>query len=626
MKPKHLRLKFIPIFFLLFLTVGCSAIPQKTRKPSKDWGRGFPLGTEVLGTVGMSVNQKDTDIHAVYPFWAVGNNSDVLIKSGGNSANKKDALQDIRFVWPYSSKTGDFGLRYVQLSYEEEKINISDDHQIIQVEGQVREPQIIAGNDQHLHLFWTNRKKQSQQWQLWYAHLNPEGHITGHAVQLSDSASGVAQYNVAINTLTGEVFVVWDEMETGGIYLFRISSENQGAVAPARLVEKGSKPAMQIDSQGKIHLVWFKENGNLFYGLVDKTAIKIEKSFLLTDIPLGTGPRLYGPAFGITEQWGYVLWSVLKQSGLEAGSAKTEYVSFPLHKPEDVSTASSINISPFEKQPYQPVIGDDLLYTQLVPSAFAVRNSSFVYDPNVMQGKHNEVAFTLAFNQEYRLDSQVQIAVVFMADGEYKGYNVATKTQHISSDAVLSADTEGNLHLIWRDGASGEKLYYTTTTPEIKSNLDSFTLQDLRTLILTGGVESLAGILLFPLAFPWLFAGLVLVVIWRIVRNDESIEERLSQIILLVALALYQTSKILVLPTMVTYVPFSAWIDIPEAWQLPFRILVPIFIFGISIAIAEYLRRKRQSPPSTLYYYFVVVITDTILTLSIYGVNFLGAY
>ena len=625
MKPKHLTLKFIPMFFLLFLIVGCSAIPQKTRKPSQDWSRGFPLGTEVLGTVGMSVNQEDTDIHAVYPFGAVGNNSDVLIKSGGNSANKIDALQNIHFVWPYNPKTGGFGLRYVQLGYVEDGLKIKDDHQIIQVEGQVREPRIVAGNNQYLHLFWTNRKSQSQPWELWYALLNPKGYIEGRAVQLSNGVP-VGEYDIAADALTGDIFVVWDETGSGGIYLSHISSENQGTVAPALLVEKGSKPAIQIDSQGEIHLVWFEESGRLIYASVNEAKLKIEKSFLLADIPLGTGPRLYGPALGITEQWGYVLWSVLKQSGPEAGSAKTEYVSFPLHKPEDVSTPFSINILPFEKQPYQPVTGEDLLYTQLVPAALATRSSDFVYDPNVMQGNHNEVAFTLAFNQEYRLDSHVQIAVVFMADGEYKGYNVATKTQQISSDAVLSSDTAGNLHLIWRDGASGEKLYYTTTSPEIKSDLDSFTVQDLRMLILTGGTESLAGILLFPLAFPWLFAGLVLVVIWRIARNDESVEERPSQVILLVTLTLYQISKILVLPTMITYVPFSAWVDIPQAWQLPFRILVPLFIFGISIAIAEYLRSRRQSPPSTLYYYFVVVIADTILTLSIYGVNFLGAY
>ncbi len=280
---------------------------------------------------------------------------------------------------------------------------------------------------------------------------------------------------------------------------------------------------------------------------------------------------------------------------------------------------------PLEEQPYEESRGD-FSYTQLVPASYAVQSSDFVYDPIIAQGQQDELAIAFAFRQEYRLDSHVQVGVIIMERGEYKGYTVAVKTPAFSSDPAITSDSAGNLHLIWRDGYSGENIYYTSTSPSVKSELDKVVLQDFKTLILEGGMESLTGVLLFPLAFPWFFPGLVLVIAWQLFRNNDDVSKTSSQIVLIISLLLYQGTKVLIFPTIVEYVPFSAWIDIPLSWQPFLRVIVPLLIFSVGIAVAERKRRASESHPSSLSYYSTVVLVDMILTLAVYGVNFLGVY
>lgn len=610
---------FLLLLFALLLS-GCGPAPEKTRKPSVDWSRGFPVGKDVLGTLGMTMDQDSENVHAVYPYWSVSGDYDShLVGTDSIGTAKTAVVQNIHAIWPYSPDSGGFGLRYIQIDHDAQ---IKFDREVLKMPGQIRAPRLIVADDQHLHLFWANRVEKSKKWQLWYALLDRQGNLQGHEIQLSDDPSGVSEYDVAAD-LNGGVVVVWEDAESGDMFFTRLSSSGEMQVDPVQVVSQGMMPTVQVDPQGGVHLAWFEDNGDVMYQLLDPLPSGPEDGMIIAHIPLGTGPRLYGPALGITDQWVYVFWSILRQSGLEAGTAKTQYVIFPAGAPEKASNISEIGVLPLEEQPYQPAEGG-FAYSQLVPAAYATRSSDFIYDPVVTHGKNGELAVALTFFQEYRLDGHVQIVVVIMADGEYKGYTVATKTQALSSDAVLSTDSLGNLHLIWRDGFAGEKIYYTTTAPDTRAKLDRLTLHDIRTVILVGGMESVSGILLFPLALPWMFPGLILLVGWRLKRNDEDLTNKISLILLVISILLYQTLKVLIFPTIIDYVPFSAWIDVPLGWQLPLRIGIPIAILGISIIIAEWLRRRYS--PSTLRYYLAVVLIDTALTLAVYGVNFMGAY
>ncbi|NQU31242.1 MAG: hypothetical protein HQ525_11295, partial [Anaerolineae bacterium] len=527
--------------------------------------------------------------------------------------------ETIHAIWPFWAAEGGTGIRYVQLG-KPPRINV--DQELIQTQGQVRTTRLFIAQNESLHLLWANRPDTAAKWQLWYAQIDHEGNIQGELLQVSDANSGVSQYAV-VEAPSGGVLVAWEDVLSGGINLIEISILGEKQANPTRVVEAGRKPDLWVDERGKIHLAWLDNDNNLLYARTDVDVASPLSGEKLLHIPLGTGATLDGPVLGVADGNVYLFWSVLSQSGLEAGTARTEYVFFPQGSPDKVSDVSRIDVLPLEEQPYRTDRGS-YAYTELVPATYISNTSPYVYAPMVIQHPTGEMAIALATRQQYRLDWYVQIAVVVMEDGAYKGYTIATKTQAISSDPVLDADGAGNLHLIWRDGYSKETVYYTTTDAETRAELDRPTLRDMLTLVLTGGLESLTGILLFPLAFPWMFPGLIVLIIWRLIRNDEDLSNKVSVALLIFSVFMYQGSKILIFPTMVDYIPFSAWVDIPASWQLVLRIGVPLLILGIAIWVSEWSRNKQQS--SSLRYYLVIVIVDTVLTLAIYGVNFLGAY
>ncbi len=587
-KDRKFFLISIIIVLGLGLLVNSASGLERGRKPSADWGRGIPIGSDASGTVGMVVDAESTTVRA---------------------------------VWPFEAEDGVVGIRYIQLGRDAQ---VDVDTVVIKRQGQLRSSRLFVANDGLLHLLWANRIDATEKWQLWYAQIDYDGSLQGELIRISDADSGVFRYAVA-ETQNGDIWITWEDIRSGGINLTGISAFGEKQAQITRVAAVGSKPDIVVDDEGRIHLVWLDEENNLFYALSDGNSSSEFSKEKIFYIPLSTGASLDGPVLGVSGKTVYVFWSILNQAGLEAGTARTEYIAFPIDEPEKVSELSQIGVSPLEEQPYQADEGS-YLYSQLVPSAAVHRTSDFVYAPSVIQNPRDELALAFSAQQEYRLDGYIQIAVAIMEDGQYKGYTFATKTQAISNDPVLATDGVGNLHLIWREGFSKKDVYYATTDTEIQAIADRITLRDVSSFILSGGMEGIAGILLFPLAFPWIFPGLVVVIIWRLAKNDENVSDSASQIILAISILLYQGSKVLVFPTIVNYVPFSAWIDIPVPWQFPLRIIIPLLILGISIGFMEKLRKRGKDSPSTLRYYFIVVLLDMLLTLAIYGVNFLGAY
>lgn len=580
---------FIIAIFLLLLFIGFivkgGADTVKSRKPSVDWGRGLLLGENALTKAALMVDNTTNDVHAAWFFW---------------------------------EESKGVGLHYVQIDQE---ARVQVDRELMQFSGRVRSPNLIAGG-QFMHLVWAGYEGDMGKWQLWYAQLNQSGSIQGRAIRLSNSTSNVSQYSV-VSDKNGGFLAVWEETESGGINFAHVGASGEKKITPISIVNQGTLPILCKDAQSQIHLVWIEDNENLMYKQLDsQTSMPVEGT-MIGRILHGTGSRLEGPSLGLANQHVYVFWSVLNQSGLEAGTATTEYVFFPVGYPKEVSVATAVPVLPLEEQPYEDTQGH-YTYSQLVPALYAKRTSDFVYNPIVVDNPSSELAVALAVQQQHRLDSYIQIVITIVNDGKYKGYTFATKTKTISSDAALSADTAGNLYLIWRDGFDGKNIYYTTTAQDARSALDGLILQDMTALVLEGGMEIIVSILLFPFAFLWLLPGLVVLISWQLINNDEDLTNIVSVVLLVLASTLYHGTKLVTFPTMIDYVPLSAWIDIAPSFQLPLRILVPFSIFCLSIGVAEKIR--RQSKSTTLRYYFSIVIVDTVFTLAIYGVNFLGAY
>lgn len=114
--------------------------------------------------------------------------------------------------------------------------------------------------------------------------------------------------------------------------------------------------------------------------------------------------------------------------------------------------------------------------------------------------------------------------------------------------------------------------------------------------------------------------------IWHMRRDEDTLNDPITLILLLISLISYQFIKVAFWPFMLVYVPFSAWMDVPDSLNLLLRIGVPIVIFTVGLLTAVYIRKRKNPYMSGLLFFFITTTIDGLLTLGVYGVNFLGVF
>lgn len=586
-RTKH---KFPVLIFTLLaviLLTGCGGVGQKTRKPPGDFSRGLPLSAEAISPPAVAVNPEGNLIQVVIP---------TQNEETGNSFQYVRLDQDARIV----------------MSQELD----------IELAPYVRSPKAIGVGDE-LHLVWAARESTQKGWELWHAIINSAAEVTSPPKLVSQGTERVSQFE-GTGDDRGNLTIIWEDGSANSLHISRISKQGNIISPPQLLIEEGELPAL-IAEQGVTHVAWM-QGDQLFYSeIIEDTSFPLVGESVAI-IKVAQGNRMDGPAIGIADNHVFLFWSILRQVGLEAGTAITEYLVFPTSVPTQ-SRRALVTISPVSEDFLQPYQGS-LALSRVVPAPReAYLSTDNVFGPRTLTSPAQGVmVVAVSASQIFRLDSHVQIMMGIFEEGVYQGYTVGTRTNEISQNPSISLDAGGNLHLVWQEGFSGTRVFYATTAPDAKVRLDRVALGDLSTLIFSGGMEAITGILLFPFAFPWMAIGFVIMIVLRLVRNDEDVTQPLSTLLVIIALLSYQVSKLLLLPDMLIYVPFSAWLDIPEGPGEVFKIVVPIIIIGLGIAAAEWRRRRRKSPVSSLGYYMTAVIVDTVLTLSIYGVIFLGEY
>ena len=569
------------IFFLTFLTSCGLGSAQKGRKPSPDWSRGVPLNVAVAGTADMLVTENGATVHLVWP-----------------------TVLDDELV-----------IHYMQL---DETADPVVDRDLALPMGRARTPRLLWGNNGQLQLIWALRPESSSGWELWQAHMDTAGNVL-ETNQLSTAGMNISDYATA-QAVTGQKYVVWEDNETDSIFGVRLGE----TADPVRLVESGIAPSIQLDDGGNLHLSWVEGN-TIYYTVFAGGELALASGTRIVDMELQPTDTLSGPVLGLTEDTGYLVWSRYIATGLESDTGRTEYVAFALDNPVALAAPGRLSIMPVEEQPYEPYNGQYALTSLAPPPPVVSMGSNYTIKPSVVAGRGDEVALSVATQQQIRLNNFVQMAVAIFKDGRFEGYEMAAKTEGFSQEGLLAADAGGHLHLIWREGAGGRRLYYATTNPTLKASLDSLTGEDWVMAAFAGFFEGATGIAFFPLAMLWLLPGGLILGIRQLRTDNETVSSFSDYALLAVAFVLYQATKALVLPTVLSYIPFSAWIEVPISWEWPLRIGYPLLSFMIGLGSAEWLRWRRPST-STLLYFFTVAMIDAVLTLGVYGVAFLGSF
>ena len=579
------RFLFVLACILLVLVfTACGAAEQRGAKASADWSRGIPLEGNSMGSVGLAVGDEDASVH---------------------------------LVWPVGAGEGE-RIHYLHLDQSGDPIVTKD----LAFPGQLRNTRLLPAGGENTHLFWASRSSSETGWQLWHALLKSDGDLAGELTRVSFDEGEVGDYTAASDN-TGGAVIAWESGNQADLHLLHMNQDGEVLSRPVTLTSQGESPNLRVDPEGNIHLVWLSGT-SFMYAEIPLDDLRADSGVPVAGITIGTGDSLTGPVLGLSDGWVYVFWSILSQSGLEAGTAHTEFAAFPSGMPGS-SQSKPIWILPAEEQPYIPYRGSLSLTQYVEPPKAANESTDFIMHPAAMTGINPELAVAVSAQQQLRMNAQMQIVVLLFEDGRYRGYTLASKTGQISDKPVLSVDNSGNLYLGWQEGASKQDIYYATTEPEAVAALDGLSMGDFVYAVLEGGMESLVGLAFMPfLGFGWLLPGLIVIGIWKLFKDEESVTQPSSWPVLIIAIIIYYSIKTITLPTIATYVPFSAWIYIPADWELPLRIGVPITIFAISLFVAHKVSVKYSD--SAVLFYVVLGLTDALLTLAIYGVNFLGVF
>ena len=581
MKTGKLILLFVLLTVVGLALPGCGLDEaQSGRRPSPDFSRGMPVSDNVRGTPDMLLQEATGAVH---------------------------------FVWP-TAADDQAHVHYLQL---DEATEIVVDIDLDLPEGRQRAPRLLSAGGDNLHLFWGLRLPGSRGWELWHAQLDQSGNQVVEPSQVSPEEMRVGDYIVTQNN-RGDALVIWEQDPAKGIWAIRVTA---GGIEsdPVRLTEFGEAPGAYLEEDGTLHLTWLDERNIQYASFPDgelsqtdgQTMVSLEDFIANLD----------DPVVGVAGNWVYVLWSVFALSGLESGTGWTEYIAFPKGEPSRLAPARIWMLTD-EEQPYVPYEGDYAM-TVLAPAVTSpALSSDYILEPDVATGRENELAVAISSKQLFRLKELVQMAVLLFRDGEYDGYQMAGKTETFSMDGILQSDSAGHLYLAWRDG-TGRQLLFASTEPGLRGELNQLGQADVLQTIVGGGLEAVVGVLFFPLSLIWFVPGGLLLVFYKLRNDDETVNDPTSRVFLVIAIILYQATKILFLPSVMSYVPFSAWLDVPAGISTMLQIMVPILSFGLGILLAEWARRRRSDMSSPLYF-FIACGVDAIITLMIYGVNFLG--
>ena len=569
---------------LVVVLTACGAAEQRGAKPSADWSRGAPLGGGSIGSVGMAVGDEDASV---------------------------------RLVWPVGAGEG-ARIHFLHLDQSGDPIVTKD----LAFPGQLRNTRLLPAGGDNMHLFWASRISIETGWELWHILLNADGDLAGKPTRVSFDEGKVGDYTAASDN-TGGAVVVWESGNQADLHLLHMNRGGEVLSGPVTLTSRGESPDLRVDPGRHIHLVWLSGT-SFMYAEMPLDDLRTDNGVPIAGITIGTGDSLTGPVLGLSESWVYVFWSIISQSGLEAGTARTEFTAFPSGKPGS-SKSKPIWILPVEEQPYVPYQGSLSLTVYVEPPKAANASTDYIMRPAPMMGINPELAVAVSAEQQLRVNALLQNVVLLFKDGQYTGYSLASKTGQISDYPVLSVDRSGSLYLVWREGARKQDVYYSTTEPRAVAALDGLSTGDFVNAVLEGGMESLVSLAFMPfLGFGWLLPGLIIIGIWKLIKDEESVSQPSSWPVLIIAIILYYSTKMMTLPTIATYVPFSAWIYIPADWELALRIGVPLTIFAISLFVAHKVSVKYSD--SAVLFYVVLALTDALLTLAIYGVNFLGVF
>ena len=595
---------------MMLILGGCDVTSDRSDKPSPDWSRGLRVGVA-------SLNQPVT----------------LQVDGEGHAY----------LVW-YTRIEEVSKLHYVQLD-EQAKVVVERDLDIPLP--YLHRPQLLLDRRGNMHLAWLGREDgpEGSTKSLFHFLLGYDGEALSEPTRLSVPTSGedkegeVEDYQMCLGQ-DERIEVFWAAQE--GIYYLGLDEGGEVISPSTLLIPQGTDPSTQVDRSGTIHLTWLQEPSpqakELYYAAFQVP--ELVKGIKVTQFSKGTSTVLRGPVLGLDTEYAYIFWSLEQRSGLEAGTATSYYVSFPLDQP------SQLTPTPIRIPNLEPVYISSQGETGYHQLAYPLEKwgSDFVAMPYVLEGQRNELAVMFnvrvgfgfkAYLDESKMaaqeelpvrpgfEPQIQLAMAVFTKGEMKGYQIATKTGSVSLRPNLQVGPASNLHLAWIDTAGFWRydVYYASTSPEAKAWLDRTSPQDVLLKAVRLVWRTLSGLALIPLVGFWVLPPLMWVVLFYFFVREEELALRRVKVALGITIALYMGAKLVLLPNFFLYAPFLD--QVPPQFSSALILGVPLIILALALAVM-YAAIRRTERATLFLAFFVFALTDALLSLAIYAPSFFG--
>jgi hypothetical protein len=486
------------------------------------------------------------------------------------------------------------------------------------------QPQIVW-DGKALQLFWISDNK------LYNAQVDTLGHLISPVALLSDEVA-VETYDVTANTSGSIALWFAGAQEDPGLYALPLDDV---ADQPILIDAEGVNPDLQFDDAGTLHIIWAHippgtGDKSFFYAAYPDGEFQPDRASSIAGARIVGTTLLEGPTLGLDGHNAYIFWTLTYFSGLEAGQSKTFYVSFPHSQSGLVSPVQYLNVPFSSSLTYQPFhesslnAGDRVLLGPGHPGSGS-------YTTLVATNSATEQELVIAFHArlEYLMrKTKSQISAVFLQDGVPTSYQQLSFTPSGSFYPAIHSDDEGQLYLTWLEKGElpGWIVYFASTAPEMEKNLSKLSSDDITRIVADTAFGLLTGALLIPIGFIWFVPSMIVLTLTSRLRGTTEGFTSIGAIVIFsLAMIVLWVTKLAILPGILEYVPFSAWIpSIPSWLHSPLRLIVPSLIGVLSLLVAWfYVQRKGN--PSISVFMIIYSITDGILTMAIYGV-FVFAY
>jgi hypothetical protein len=483
---------------------------------------------------------------------------------------------------------------------------------------QPKHPQILW-DGRSIRLFWISDQH------LYTASLDTAGTTHGAPALLSGETT-VDSYATASDG-RGRVFV-WYAGARASPGIYALPPGDLGG--RALLVDAaGVAPELRADSAGTLHATWSvaepPDDVAVYYAAYPGGAYRAGEQYRVVTLKAArAGSNLDGPWFGLDQQHGYLLWTMLATSGRGAGSRLSQYISFPLAQPAQASEIRPITVPDGANLTYEALRENDLLAGPRVMLASDLASSGAAPSGiSINPTFEPELALAAEAQMHYKYHQTVgQVGALFFRGGAPTSYQLLSFDQRTAFTPALISDRSRYLYVTWRETHSpGYDVYFASTAPDVTLALSYLTGADIARLAFEICFGLLSGAIFAPFAILlWSVAPLlILALTWFARRDGAGITHWGTIIGLTLALGAYWAGKLISFGAALAYVPFSAWIPgIPSWLALPIQIAVPSLIAAGALRAAWHYT-YRVDRRSAILFMLIYAGIDSLCTMAIYG-------